>query len=102
MSQDPKRSELSISSDSPPAAVPTFPCIVYVTNLSTGGVHARVANLAGIDAEAENEREALGKIVPEFKRQVGQLVANGDPVPWIDPPAKPGPDEQKRFVPVHL
>ena len=102
MNPESNRPALSISNDSPPASVPTFPCIAYVVKCSEGGVRARVANLAGIEVVAESERVALSKIVPEFKRRVGELVSSGEPIPWIDPPSEPEPNEQKRFVPVHL
>ena len=46
--------------------VPAFPCIVHLN--AEGGVYrGRVANLAGLEAEASSERELLGKIVPLFK-----------------------------------
>jgi hypothetical protein len=102
MNSDSKPPALSISSDSPAVSVPTFACIVYVAAGSDGGVCARVANLAGIEVEAENERVALGKIVPEFKRMVGERLASGKPIAWIDPVPAPEPNEQKRFIPVHL
>ena len=84
-----------------PISVPTFACIVYVSN-SNAGVRARVANLAGIECEAASEREALGKIVPAFKQRVAQLTKDETPIPWIEPPSPIEPDEQKRFIPVHL
>ena len=103
MKSDSDRPELSLAGDDrPPISVPTFPCIVYVAERAGGGVHARVANLAGIEVDAENERAALSQIVPEFKRQVSEMVAVGNTVPWVDPPTEPEPNEQKRFIPVHL
>ena len=85
----------------PPASVPVFSCVVYVSPTS-GGVRARCANLAGLEFTAASERTALGQLIPAFKKQVGQLHAAGEPIPWIDPPAKPEPGEQTRYVPVHL
>ena len=81
--------------------VPSFGCIVYVRPVETG-VSARVANLDGISVQAANEREALGKIVPQFKNIVQGHLQAGTPVPWIDPPAQMTEDEQKRFLPTHL
>jgi hypothetical protein len=84
-----------------PADVPVFNCVVY---LSRGGgcVKARVANLAGFEAAAPSEREALAKIVPAFKQRVVELTKAGTPIPWIDPPEPAAEGEQTRYVPVHL
>jgi hypothetical protein len=102
MNSDSNRPELSLSSDSPPVSVPTFACIVFVAARSDGGVRARVANLPGIEVDAENERAALSIIVPAFKQRVGSLIASGKPIMWIEPVPVPQPDERKRFIPVHL
>lgn len=85
----------------PLGGVPAFGCIVYVAAVA-GGVRARVANLAGIEFTADSERGALAKVVPAFKQRVSQLLAQGDPIPWLEPPAPPESGEQRRFVPVHL
>lgn len=85
----------------PPAGVPVFSCVVYVSTTSAG-IRARCANLAGLEFTAASERAALGQLIPAFKRQVGELHAGGQPIPWLDPPAKPEPGEQTRYVPVHL
>jgi len=85
-----------------PADVPVFNCLVYVATGPDGTVQARVGNLAGLQVEAANEREALAKIIPAFKQQVGELMQNGTPIPWIEPPLDPEPAEQTRFIPVHL
>lgn len=90
---------LKVASDA--GTVPAFPCIVYVSKRESG-VFARVANLAGIEAEASHEREVLGKIVPLFKAKVARLHAEESPIEWIDPPLPIGPEEVKRFIPVHL
>jgi hypothetical protein len=33
---------------------------------------------------------------------VAEILARGEPVPWIEPVPEPAPGEQRRFVPVHL
>ncbi|MCR9118757.1 MAG: hypothetical protein NXI22_17615 [bacterium] len=81
--------------------VPVFECIVYLQT-SESGVRARVANLAGLECTADSEMSALRKLVTEFKRTVGELTTQKQPIPWIDPPAPAEPGELKRFVPVHL
>ena len=85
-----------------PANVSVFTCLVYLSPDPAGGVRARVANLAGLECSAANEREALGKLIPAFKERVGEFLGSESPIPWIEPtpPAKPG--EQVRFIPVHL
>lgn len=82
-------------------SVPAFSCVVYVRNLD-GRVHARVANLEGFVCDGSSEREVLGKIVPAFRKHVGELLTSGQEVPWIDPPLPIDDGEQKRFLPVHL
>jgi hypothetical protein len=90
------------STRSPVPEVPAFGCIVYVRPVSAGRVIARVANLAGIEIEAANERDALTKIVPLFKSVVQGHLHSETTIPWIDPPSPIGENEQKRFLPVHL
>ncbi len=91
----------------PQTTVPAFGCVVYVADVEVdknggGGVRARVANLAGIEAIAESERGALAKIVPAFKACVAAALARGEPIAWIEPVPEPAPGERRRFVPVHL
>ncbi|TWU07966.1 hypothetical protein [Stieleria varia] len=85
----------------PAEAVPAFGCVVYVSRRD-GRVQARVANLAGIAVDAESERSALGQVVRLFKASVVDHLADGGSIPWVDPPATMRPEEQKRFLPVHL
>jgi hypothetical protein len=94
--------DLNVSERSKPVQVPVFNCVVSVLQDAGGGVRARVANLAGLECTAASEREALGKIVPAFKRQVSELMGSGTQIPWIEPPAPAEAAEQKRFIPVHL
>lgn len=91
--------EIPIASEQP-ADVPTFGCIVYVSR-GESGVVARVVNLDGIERTGGSERDALSKIVPAFKKRIGELVQSGEAIPWVEPP--PLEDgQQKRFIPVHL
>ena len=85
-----------------PLEVPVFSCIVYVSKNASGGVHARVANLAGFESDAASEREVLRKLVPAFKQRVAELTASKTPIPWIVPPSPKADDEQVRLIPVHL
>ncbi len=85
-----------------PADVPTFGCVVYVSTLPDGRKKGRVANIAGIEHTAGTEREVLQRIVPDFKKRVSDCLAAGDSIPWIDPILAIDPNEQKRFLPVHL
>lgn len=94
--------DLNVSDRSKPAEVPVFNCIVYVSRDAGGGVRARVANLPGLDCTAASEREALGKIVAAFKRNIGEQMRNKAQIPWIDPPTPAEAGEQTRFIPVHL
>ena len=93
---------LQVSSTSTPLEVPVFNCLVYVASRQQGGVRARVANLPDLQCEAASEREALAKLVPAFKKRVGDLTSSGTDIPWIDPPMPVVDGEQTRFIPVHL
>ena len=88
------------SSDVP--EVPSFGCLVYVQSLPGGRVKARVANLAGIEIEAASERDALTKVVPQFKKMIQDHMQSQTTIPWIDPPSPINEGEQKRFLPTHL
>ena len=94
--------ELKVNADAPPGDVPVFSCIVYVSTDAGSGVRARVANLAGLECIAANEREALAQIVAAFKQRVAELTQSTSPIPWIDPPPPAEPGQQTRFIPVHL
>lgn len=82
--------------------VPVFGCTVYVALDGNGGVRARVANLAGLECTAGSEREALQKLVSTFKQRVSEFVHSETPIPWLEPPTAAEPEEQERFIPVHL
>lgn len=81
--------------------VPVFACIVYVSKVE-GGVRARVANLAGIEVTAANERMAIGHVVTVFKQRVADMHRQNETIPWISPPAPIESGEQQRYVPAHL
>ena len=85
-----------------PADIPVFNCPVYVGPSPDGGVRARVANLAGLQVDGSNERQALTRIVPAFKQRVSEFMNARSEIPWIEPPLEPEPAEQTRFIPVHL
>jgi hypothetical protein len=85
------------------ASVPVFNCIVILKKDSTTNrLTARVANLAGITAEGNAERELLMLLTKRFKAFVQECIQNNRPIPWIDPPESPQVGEQQRFIPVHL
>ena len=90
---------LPIDPQSPPP--PAFGCIVYLRN-QNGQVHGRVANLAGIEAVAADQRAVLGELVRRFKQLVAQAIAAEETPDWIDPPEAKRDDERKLFLPVHL
>ena len=102
MSDEKKSAAGDLSKHVIPADVPVFNCLVYVSPGPAGGVRARVGNLAGLQVVAASEREALAKIIPAFKQQLGELMQSGAAIPWIDPPLDAEPEEQTRFIPVHL
>ena len=85
------------------ASVPVFNCILILTrDATTGRISARVANLAGITAEGNAERELLMLLTKRFKAFLQDCLQNNREIPWIDPAEAPLPGEQQRFIPVHL
>ena len=85
------------------ASVPVFNCIVILTrDASTGRMSGRVANLAGIAAEGNAEREMLMLLTRRFKAFLQDCLQHSREIPWIDPAEAPLPGEQQRFIPVHL
>jgi hypothetical protein len=63
---------------------------------------ARVANMAGITAVGNAERELLVLLTKRFKALLQDCLQHNREIPWIDPPEAPLPGEQQRFIPVHL
>ena len=94
--------ELNVKGVSKPKDVPVFNCIVYVSNHTGSGVHARVANLSDLVCSASTEREALSRIVSAFKQRIVELTQSGTPIPWIEPPSPTESHERKRLIAVHL
>lgn len=87
----------------PPKNVPVFNCRVLVSPRNGEGVIvARAAEIAGIEGRGESEREALQQVVAAFKSLVAQFHQAGTPIPWLDPPHAKQPDDQERFIAVHL
>jgi len=85
-----------------PAPTPVFNCIVNVASTKDGRVVARVANLAGIEAQGRTEREALAQAVATFKAAVAQRHAAGEAIPWLPETRQLQPGETQRFIAVHL
>lgn len=92
---------LKITGDAKPM-VPVFSCTVYVSKNDEGNVRGRVANLAGIDASGNSERDVLVKVSKEFKSRVLKMFEAGEEFPWIDPPMPKNESEQIRTIPMHL
>ncbi len=84
------------------ANVPVFNCVVHVLRDASGNVSARVANLPNLVCTGATERDALARIVKEFKQYLKQLADTGTAIPWVDPPSPKEASEQTRFIPVHL
>ena len=83
--------------------VPVFNCqIILSKSESDQKIVGRVANLRGITVCGSTERDVLKQIARVFRAQVQALTEEKMPIPWIDPPERPGPGETERFVPIHL
>lgn len=88
---------------SPPQDVPVYNCLVLVAPRNEAGtIVARAANLAGLCAEGQSERETLQKLVPAFKAALAAFREQGEAIPWLDPPDAPQPGETQRWIAVHL
>ena len=98
----PEHSPPSKSLPTVSANVPVFNCVVHVLRDASGNVSARVANLPNLVCTGATERDALAKIVKEFKQYLKQLADTGTAIPWVDPPSPKEASEQSRFIPVHL
>ena len=85
-----------------PAPVPVFNCVVYLATCPDGGVHARIANLAGLECDGPSERAALQSIVAAFKKRLAELQATQAQIPWIEPPLTAETGERVRLIGVHL
>ena len=86
-----------------PQSVPVFNCRVIVSQRDAQGkIVARAAELADLSATGDTDREALQKLVAEFKAKMAAYVAAQEEIPWIRPGLSPGVGEREFFVPVHL
>jgi hypothetical protein len=85
-------------------AVPVFDC--HVLLLPPAGTRStyqgRISNLPQITVVAGSERDCLRKIVDQFKALISKHLSAGEAIPWQVPPETRGPDEQERWIPVHL
>ena len=94
--------ENSLPVGGPAPSVPTFTCLVYLSQGESGASIARVANLDSLQATGASPRDALARVCRQFKERVRGAYAAGETIAWIDPPVEPTPDEQVRSIPVHL
>ena len=83
-----------------PEAVPVFNCRVFVKH--ENGCRARVANLAGMEVNAASERDAIQKIVKQFKARMAEYAERKESPPWLQPELTMEDGEQERLIPVHL
>ncbi len=93
--------KLPVTGDTVPQ-VPVFSCVIYIRKTEDGKVAGRVANFAGLSSSGFSERDVLSRLSKEFKAQVINLHQEGKPIPLIEPPQPPEPDENVRSIPVHL
>ncbi len=99
---EPKLSKsLNITGSAKPV-VPVYACLIYVRDIDGGRVAARVANFAGIEMEANTERDALSRISREFKAKLLEFSLGGKDIPILETPPEPDPTERVRSIPVHL
>lgn len=92
----------SLPMGKPAPSVPTFACLVYLSQDVSGASIARVANLGNLQATGASPRDAMMRVCREFKERVRTAHSAGETIEWIDPPMEPKPGEQIRSIPVHL
>ena len=97
-----QQDENSLPVGGPAPSVPTFTCLVYLSQDAAGTSVARVANLGSLQAKGASPRAAMAKVCREFKERVRTAYAEGKTIAWIDPPEEPKSGEQVRSIPVHL
>ena len=85
-----------------PQSVPVFNCRAIVARAASGKFVARAAELAELSTSGDSQREALQKLVAEFKARMTAHVAAGEDIPWIKPGQQPQSGETELFVAVHL
>jgi len=100
-SESDRPNSLKITGDAKPI-VPVFSCTVYVSKNDEGKARGRVANLSGIEANGNSERDVLMKVSKEFKSRVLKMLEAGEEIPWIEPPLPKNDSEQVRTIPMHL
>lgn len=85
------------------SSVPVFNCVVILSPIpGSTKLAGRIANLAGISAEGNTERDVLIQLTRRFKLTIQELNQKQQSIPWIDPPETPRPGEMQRFIPIHL
>jgi len=92
----------SLPMGKPAPSVPTFACLVYLSQDESGTSIARVANLDNLQATGVSPRDAMMRVVREFKERVRGAHAARETIDWIDPPMEPKPGERVQSIPVHL
>ena len=92
----------SLPMGKPAPSVPTFACLVYLSQDASGKWNARVANLENMQATGASPRDAMMRVSREFKERVRGAHAAGETIAWIDPPMEPEPGERIQSIPVHL
>jgi hypothetical protein len=89
--------------DVPDAGTPyVYSLTVLVQQLPTGELTARAANLEVADVRAASIRGALSQMVAGSKSFIAHRLAQGAPIPWIDPPLVATEKESQFLVPLHL
>lgn len=103
VSSDQQPAQIHVKALGPPVAVPVYNCRVIVSSAdAAGNVRVRAAELAGLEILAASQREALQKLVPEFKRRLSDYAAKSEEIPWMKPGEAPQPGERELFIAVHL
>lgn len=83
--------------------VPVYNCHACLSPPDAEGwIAARSCNLPEVVARGKTQREALTALVAAFKAAVSRYRAAGRAIPWVESPSKPAPDEQERWIAVHL
>ena len=84
------------------SSAPVYDCHDLISQSEDAGkLLGVVSNLPEVTATASNERDLLRAISTQFKAKIIEYNEASKEIPFQET-QKPGPDQQQRWLPVHL
>jgi predicted RNase H-like HicB family nuclease len=78
-----------------------YRCRVLIAN-EPDGYSVRAAELAGVASQGENVGEAIANIKEACAGSIESYIANGEEIPWLNPPREPQEGEKMFSLEVHV